>query len=241
MISQWSCKISAKFCHQRNLRCIFTVLIPFCSCWHLTWGITGAHLYQFQCSIEAQTGKKKIFSNARQWKMLTVLKSIVKANFPILVNTGRYYTGLSQQLFLLLAKDSEMAVVSGIHHLNSVWKATMCEYWHILFEHYHTAGLVFETLSSLNLAVPSITCSSLSEQCGFGIPQRRRIQPHTLFPPALCGATAHFVGPWPHSPGGFRFTLATATLPHHYSLGSFREAFKTHALWGGKAKGAGVV
>lgn len=158
--------------------------------------------------------------------------SIVKANSPILVNTGHYYTGLSQQLFLLLAKESEMAVMSGIRHLNSAWKATMCEYWHILFEHYHTAGLAFGTLSSLHVAVPSITFSSSSEQCGFGIPQRWRIWPHTRFPPALCGATGHFVGPWPHSPGGFHLTLATATLPHHYSLGSFGEAFKTHGQAG---------
>lgn len=54
--------------------------------------------------------------------------SIVKANSPALVNTGHYYTGLSQQLFLLLAKTSEMAAMSGIHHLNSAWEATMCEY-----------------------------------------------------------------------------------------------------------------
>lgn len=175
--------------------------------------------------------------------------SIVKANSPALVNTGHYYTGLSQQLFLLLAKKSEMAAMSGIHHLNSAWEATMCEYWCVLFEDYKTAGLEFGTLSSLLVAVPSVTLSCV--RAAWLWHPTQMMDPGTGLLPSspLWGQAGR--GPWPPSPGGFCHTLATATLPHHYSLGSFGEAFKIHgqageesggrALWGRKAKGAGVV
>lgn len=172
--------------------------------------ITGAQLHKLQHSIKAHTGKK-CFSNSRKWKILTVLMSIVKANSSTLVKTGHYYTGLFQELVLLLAKESEMAVMSGIQHLNSARKPAMGEYQQVLFEHHHSAGPVwhFHPVMRQSLAEGSSFCESrvgLARHTDRG----SRRTPAPLQP---------FLGPsWLPSPGNF---TSLWLLQHFHSRYSF--------------------
>lgn len=168
MISECSCELHAKFCQQRNPWYIFTLLTPFCFRLTLHEHCSMGNYRGTPTSVPAQhksTHRNKMFFKCQTVENLTVLTSIVKANNSTLANTGHYHTGLFQQLFLLLAKESEMAVMSGIHHLNSAWKPTTCEYRQVLFEHHHTAGLVFGTLSSLHVAVLIALYNSLKTGC----------------------------------------------------------------------------